>query len=60
MLRPTLRPLNRRVLRQIVVGKGSGSKGPNFHARDRWDVNHFLKKGGQLFYGRTNIEVALE
>lgn len=28
--------------------------------RECWDVDRFLKNGGQLFYGSTDPEVALE
>lgn len=28
--------------------------------REHWNVDHFLKNGGQLFYGSTNLEVVLE
>ena len=45
--------------RQFVMGEGSGSQSAGQHDRERWDVDHFLKNGGHLFYGSSDTEVSL-
>ena len=43
--------------RQFVVGESSGTQSTDGQI---WEVRHFLKNGGEIFYGSTNPEVALD
>ena len=44
--------------RQFVIGESSGSQ--RLQPAERWDVDHFRKNGGEIFYGNTDPEVALD
>lgn len=47
-------------LRQFVIGESSGAHESGAQHCERWDVGHFLNNGGQLFYGSTDLEVAID
>lgn len=46
--------------RQFTIGESFGTDESGTQHRERWYVDRFLNNSGQLFYGSTNPEVALE
>ena len=43
--------------RQFVIGESSGSQRPQ--PAEQWDVHHFWKNGGEIFYGSDDPEESL-
>ena len=43
--------------RQFIAGESSGSQRPQ--QVEQWDVNHFRKNHGELFYGSDDLEESL-
>lgn len=46
--------------RHFVISESFGTHRPNHSSSKKWDVNCFLKNGGQLFYCSTHPQVTQE
>ena len=44
-------------MRQFVVGESSGTQPTD---EQIWEIRHFLRNGGEIFYRSTGPEVALD